>query len=318
MDEKPSAAPSPAVALPEEPARYNQMGSAMVPCHNSLTGKPSGAWIESKDYDSLRSALLRAREENSQLRKHILSPAVALPELPARWFVDFGSMIVKQMDCGGYVLFQDYDALRAYATALASEAERLRWERDEQFERANEWRTQSTKNCERAEQADFGWNKANEQRESWMTRAIQAESRLSALLSARGPGTLYARVKGIAEFAEKHCGYNPVDSVRGPETAIFETLNALEEENKRIVAAHKGVMAEADKREDDLRQQLKAAQEACAAALPRLAHKAACCSVRSTEEWPEHGSLSFENCCCEIVIVSAIVNAATASGGKDG
>lgn len=41
--------------LPPEPARYSQMGSAMVETHNTFDGKPSGAWIEAKDYDTLRA-----------------------------------------------------------------------------------------------------------------------------------------------------------------------------------------------------------------------------------------------------------------------
>lgn len=40
-------------------------------------------------------------------------------------------------------------------------------------------------------------------------------------------------------------------------------------------------------------------------ALPRLAHKHACWSVRPSKEWAEHGSASYENCDCEIKIVRA-------------
>jgi hypothetical protein len=43
------------------------------------------------------------------------------------------------------------------------------------------------------------------------------------------------------------------------------------------------------------------------AALPRLAHKYACHSVRPASEWAEHGSASFENCSCEIRIVEAAI-----------
>lgn len=48
--------------FPPEPQRYVQMGSAMVPAFNTFDGKPSGPWIESKDYDALLALLTKARE----------------------------------------------------------------------------------------------------------------------------------------------------------------------------------------------------------------------------------------------------------------
>jgi len=40
--------------------------------------------------------------------------------------------------------------------------------------------------------------------------------------------------------------------------------------------------------------------EALQAVLPRLAHDAICASVRPSHEWAEHGSITFDNCCCGI------------------
>ena len=40
--------------------------------------------------------------------------------------------------------------------------------------------------------------------------------------------------------------------------------------------------------------------EALQAVLPRLAHDATCASVRPSHEWAEHGSITFDNCCCGI------------------
>ena len=57
----------------------------------------------------------------------------------------------------------------------------------------------------------------------------------------------------------------------------------------------------------EIRAQLVAALED---ALPRLAHLSACGIVRPTEEWFEHGSISFDNCCCEISKVNAALLAA--------
>lgn len=50
--------------------------------------------------------------------------------------------------------------------------------------------------------------------------------------------------------------------------------------------------------------------EALQLALPKLAHRASCHSVRPTAEWAEHGSASFENCACEIKVVRAAIAAA--------
>ena len=49
-------------------------------------------------------------------------------------------------------------------------------------------------------------------------------------------------------------------------------------------------------------------------ALPRLGHPAACCSVRPTEEWEAHGSMSFDNCSCGIKAARAFL--ASLDGGK--
>lgn len=54
-----------------------------------------------------------------------------------------------------------------------------------------------------------------------------------------------------------------------------------------------------------LEARLARAEEALRLALPRLAHKHSCWSVRPTSEWAEHGSASFENCNCEIKAVRA-------------
>ena len=40
--------------------------------------------------------------------------------------------------------------------------------------------------------------------------------------------------------------------------------------------------------------------EALQAVLPRIAHDAICASVRPSHEWAEHGSITFDNCCCGI------------------
>ncbi len=53
--------------------------------------------------------------------------------------------------------------------------------------------------------------------------------------------------------------------------------------------------------------------EALRHALPRLAHKASCHSVRPAAEWAEHGSASFEQCDCEIKAARAAI--AKATGG---
>lgn len=62
---------------------------------------------------------------------------------------------------------------------------------------------------------------------------------------------------------------------------------------------------EAADRITDLEARLARAEEALRLALPRLAHKHSCWSVRPTSEWAEHGSASFENCNCEIKAVRA-------------
>lgn len=46
-------------------------------------------------------------------------------------------------------------------------------------------------------------------------------------------------------------------------------------------------------------------------ALPGLAHKASCCSVRPSSEWEAHGSMSFDGCHCEIKVVRAAIAATT-------
>lgn len=48
-------------------------------------------------------------------------------------------------------------------------------------------------------------------------------------------------------------------------------------------------------------------------ALSRVAHRASCYSVRPTSEWPEHGSVSFANCDCEIRTIRAALNPTTAA-----
>ena len=46
-------------------------------------------------------------------------------------------------------------------------------------------------------------------------------------------------------------------------------------------------------------------------ALPRLAHKASCHTVRPTSEWEKHGSSCFDECDCEIKVVRAAISRAT-------
>jgi hypothetical protein len=40
-------------------------------------------------------------------------------------------------------------------------------------------------------------------------------------------------------------------------------------------------------------------------ALPRMSHRFQCHSVRPTEEWEQHGSVSYAGCCCERALVLA-------------
>lgn len=56
-----------------------------------------------------------------------------------------------------------------------------------------------------------------------------------------------------------------------------------------------------------------ALREALELALSRVAHRASCHSVRPTSEWPEHGSVSFANCDCEIRTIRAALKTATAA-----
>lgn len=51
--------------------------------------------------------------------------------------------------------------------------------------------------------------------------------------------------------------------------------------------------------------------EALVAALPRLGHRASCISVRPASEWAENGSISAENCSCELRLVRAAIAKAT-------
>jgi hypothetical protein len=64
----------------------------------------------------------------------------------------------------------------------------------------------------------------------------------------------------------------------------------------------------ADERAEATEAENKRLRKALAAALPRLAHKFECHSVRPTTEWAEHGSVSFENCSCEIKAVRAALS----------
>lgn len=49
-----------------------------------------------------------------------------------------------------------------------------------------------------------------------------------------------------------------------------------------------------------LRELVKVMQEALEQVILRLPHKHACARTRPTSEWAQHGSMSFENCSCEI------------------
>lgn len=51
--------------------------------------------------------------------------------------------------------------------------------------------------------------------------------------------------------------------------------------------------------------------EALQLALPRMAHSAKCGRVLPTEEWGAQGSMSFDNCQCEIKTVRAAIAKAT-------
>lgn len=46
---------------------------------------------------------------------------------------------------------------------------------------------------------------------------------------------------------------------------------------------------------------------ACRLAMAAMSHKTDCCTMRPTEEWREKGSVSFDECCCEISIVKAAI-----------
>lgn len=52
-------------------------------------------------------------------------------------------------------------------------------------------------------------------------------------------------------------------------------------------------------------------------ALPRIAHGAQCGAVRPTEEWAQHGSMSWENCNCERkVVIAALDQSKRTEAGK--
>lgn len=53
-----------------------------------------------------------------------------------------------------------------------------------------------------------------------------------------GPGTLHGRLEWLAKYAEEHCGYSPMESVRGPEQAIVEKISRLETELRDLQNHH--------------------------------------------------------------------------------
>jgi len=63
----------------------------------------------------------------------------------------------------------------------------------------------------------------------------------------------------------------------------------LEKEHDRLLAENKGLRA------------------ALGLLIPRAAHLAECVSVRPTEEWGKHGSMSFDNCTCGIAQARAAI-----------
>jgi hypothetical protein len=60
----------------------------------------------------------------------------------------------------------------------------------------------------------------------------------------------------------------------------------------------------------DIERKCSGLIEALELALPRLAHKASCASVRPASEWHEHGSWDFDNCACEIAAVRSALTKA--------
>ena len=76
------------------------------------------------------------------------------------------------------------------------------------------------------------------------------------------------------------------------------------DETKARVAGDAAVYAhECAKLRGDRDELLAALREV----LPRLSHKAVCCSVQPTEEWAVKGSVSFDDCLCGIKVMQAIL-----------
>ena len=79
---------------------------------------------------------------------------------------------------------------------------------------------------------------------AWVGYATVLRSWASAEVGRlTGQGTLYGRLEWLANYAKEHCGYDPTDSIRGPEQAIIEKL----EQAERALERQEGIYEPAER-----------------------------------------------------------------------
>ncbi len=89
-------------------------------------------------------------------------------------------------------------------------------------------------------------------------------------------------------------------------------LRRLIEKGRESTATELGLAAQVEMYRNgaaDLMEKVKRLREALENILPKVAHEYQCGTVRPAMHWAEHGSMSFDNCQCEIKSASATLEA---------